>query len=153
MKLGRIAAAFIVSLLVAAIAWNAGAQAPADEGETEAAQQDLRDANAVCRKHRAELMKIPHVRVVTTEVDAHKDAVILVEVDDSEKVDEVTRKLPSRIEGYPVEVEAAGPEDDPFSEAGHWGIPSANPTRFPTIDKNGYYHHTWLQPATPAASR
>jgi hypothetical protein len=153
-KTGGIALALVAAaMLFAAPVRDTRAQTPADEVETEAVQQDLRDADAVCRKHRDELTKIPHVRVVTTEIDARKDAVILVEVDDPRNIDEVTRKLPSRIEGFPVDVEETQEDQsrDASVEAGHWGGAAATPLP-PTIDKYGYYHHTWLTPAMPAAS-
>jgi hypothetical protein len=146
---GNIAAAVIALALVAGFApRNAEAQT-SDQGRT---ADDLRDAEAAAKRHRAELMKIPHVRVVTAEIDPRKDAVILVEVDDPRDVDEVARKLPPRIEGFPVEVDKQD-EDSAAgfrNEAGRWEEPAANATRFPTIDGNGYYHHTWLTPASPA---
>ncbi len=73
-------------------------------------QQDLHDAEIVSKQHRAELMKIPHVRVVTAEIDPRKDAVILVEVDDPKNVDSVMRQLPSKIEGFPVDVDEGAPD-------------------------------------------
>jgi type II secretory pathway pseudopilin PulG len=151
-KVGKIAAALIVITLAAAVAINVIAETP-DEAETQALQQDLRDADAVCKKHRAELMKIPHVKVVTTEIDPRKDAVILVEVDDPENIDEVTRNLPPRIEGYPVEVEDSEPPLNQSSgDARYWARVAPNQTRFPTIDENGNHHHVWLTPAIPAAT-
>ncbi len=65
----------------------------------------MRDAEAVGKRHSAELMKIPHVRVVTGELDGRNEAAILIEVDDQKNVDAVTRQLPSKIEGFPVEVD------------------------------------------------
>jgi hypothetical protein len=145
--IGKIAAALIAMVLVACVVRNAKAQTP----EQEQAAQDLRDANAVSKRHRAELMKIPHVSVVTGEVDGRNEAAILVGVDDQKNVDSVTRQVPSQIEGFPVDVDEVEVDDDASSEAGHWGglSPTPNP---PTIDKNGYYHHTWLKPSEPAAN-
>lgn len=148
MKVGKIAAAFVASLMVALIPWCARAQTP----QQEQAAQDMRDARSVAERHRTELMKIPHVKLVTGEVDSRNEAAILVEVDSQKNVDEVMRKAPSRIEGFPVEVDLVGPEDEQSSEAGHWGIPAADPRRFPTIDKDGHYHHVWMKSATPAAT-
>lgn len=132
-------------MLFAVNAQQAEAQAPEEERTAE----DLRDANAVSRRHRAELMKIPHVKVVTGEVNSRNEAAILIEVDSQKNVDEVMRKAPSQIEGFPVEVDEVQPEDNPASDAGHWGIAPDPPS---TIDQNGYYHHTWLKPAMPVAT-
>jgi hypothetical protein len=147
-KIGKIAVALIAIALVACFVRDARAQTPGQEQ----AAQDLRDAEAVSKRHRAELMKIPHVRVVTGEVDGQNEAAILVEVDDQKNVDSVMRQVPSQIEGFPVEVdEGEGDDESPAfrSEAGHWG--NVDPTPIPpTIDKNGYYHHAWLKPSAPA---
>ena len=141
MKIGKIAAGLIAMLLVACVVRDARAQTP----DQEQAAQDLRDADAVSKRHRAELMKIPHVSVVTGEIDGRNEAAILVEVDDQKNVDAVTRQLPSQIEGFPVEVDEGLP-DDAQDEA------AAAPTPFPEIDKNGYHHHSWIKKSAPAAS-
>jgi hypothetical protein len=144
-KIGKIAAALIAIALVACVVRNARAQTL----EQEQAAQDLRDAEAVGKRHSAELMKIPHVQAVTGEVDGQNEAAILIEVDDQKNVDAVTRQLPSKIEGFPVEVD----ERIPVSAKGGSMIflkdDAATPVP-PTIDKNGYYHHTWLKPSAPA---
>jgi hypothetical protein len=146
-KVGKIAAVFSALVVLFAVsAQYAKAQAP----EEERAGEDLREANAVSKRHRAELMKIPHVKVVTGEVNSRNEAAILIEVDSQKNVDEVMRSAPSQIEGYPVEVDEAPPEDDPNSAIGHWG--QADPDPPPTIDKDGYFHHTWLKPAMPVAT-
>src|SRR5271169_2031387 len=107
MKVQKIAAPLIAIAIVACLVRSARAQTP----DQEQATQDLQDAEAAAKRHRAELMKIPHVRVVTGEVDGQNDAAILVEVDEQKNVDGVTRQLPSQIEGFPVEVdESAGAE-------------------------------------------
>jgi hypothetical protein len=146
-KIWKIAAALIGIALVANGAVNVMAQTP----EKDQAAQDLRDAEAVCQRHRAELMKIPHVRVVTGEVDGQNEAAILVEVDDQKNIDSVTREVPSQLEGFPVEIDEGAPDDEVGfrDEAGHGGNVAPTPTP-PTIDKNGYYHHTWAQPSAPA---
>jgi hypothetical protein len=148
MKIGKTATALIILVLMTCLARNARAETP----EQEQAAQDLRDAEAAGKRHRAELMKIPHVTVVTGEVDGRNEAAILVEVDDQKNVDEVMRKVPSKIEGFPVEVDEDAPSVDPpiRRDIGHWG--NAAPTPFPTIDKNGYYHHSWSKPSEPAAN-
>jgi hypothetical protein len=103
-KIGKIAIVMIVVALAAGIAWSAEAQTL----EEDRAAEDLRDAASAGKRHRAELMKIPHVRIVTGEIDSQNDAAILVQVDDPKNVDAVTRQLPSKIEGFPVEVDIAG---------------------------------------------
>jgi hypothetical protein len=145
MKIGMIAGTLIAMALVTCVARNARAGTP----EQEQAAQDLRDAEAVCKRHRAELMKIPHVRVVTGEVDGQNEAAILVEVDNQKNIDSVMRQVPSKLEGFPVEVDEGQGDDESrpaASEAGHWGDAAPTPVP-PTIDKNGYYHHTWLKPS------
>jgi hypothetical protein len=107
MKIGKIATGLIALTLLAGGARNAKAQ---DEIENEIVQQDLHDAEIVSKQHRAELMKIPHVRVVTAEIDPRKDAVILVEVDNPKNVDSVRRQLPPKIEGFPVDVDEGAAE-------------------------------------------
>ncbi|HKN14476.1 MAG TPA: hypothetical protein VJX68_14890 [Candidatus Binatus sp.] len=141
MRIGKIAAGLTAIALVACVVRNAKAQTP----DAEQSAEDLREAEVVSKRHRAELMKIPHVRVVTGEVDGQNEAAILVEVDDQKNVDAVTRQLPSQIEGFPVEVDEGAPVDAQDEAA-------AAPTPFPTIDKNGYYHHTWIKRSEPAAN-
>jgi hypothetical protein len=142
MKIDKFAAALIALALAAGVARHAQAQTLSDEH----AAEDLREAEAAGKRHRAELMKIPHVRVVTGELDSRHDAAILIEVDDQKFADQVTRQLPSKIEGFPVEVD----EQDQAADLAPENEPAAQPTRFPTIDKMGIYHHTWLKPAAPA---
>ncbi|MGB8685106.1 MAG: hypothetical protein WCD12_19660 [Candidatus Binatus sp.] len=146
MKIRRIAAALIAIVLVACCVRNAKAQAT----DQEQAAQDLRDAEAVSKRHRAELMKIPHVTVVTGEVDRQKEAAILVEVDDQKNVDEVTRQLPSQIEGFPVEVDEGS--EEPGGSNAFGSLAAATPTPLPEIDKYGYHHHSWIKKSAPAAS-
>jgi hypothetical protein len=139
MKIGGIALAIIAAMIVASFAI-------AQTTEQENAAEDLKQADAVAKRHRDELMKIPHVRVVTGEVDARNDAAILVQIDDQKNYDSVARQLPSEIEGFPVEV------DENESAVSMIGVgASPKQKRFPTIDKNGYYHH-WFQDATPLAT-
>jgi hypothetical protein len=150
-KIGKIAAVLIASALVACVVSNATAQTP----DQQQAAQDLRDADAVGKRHRAELMKIPHVRVVTGEIDGQNEAAILVEVDDQKNVDSVMRQVPSKLEGFPVEVDEGQGDDDNdlvSVHVGHWGDAAPTPTPFPTIDKYGYHHHTWLKPSAPATN-
>jgi hypothetical protein len=140
----------IAIALVACVVRNARAQTL----EQEDAAQDLRDAEAVGKRHSAELMKIPHVQAVTGELDGRNEPAILIEVDDQKNIDTVMRQVPSRLEGFPVEVDENAPEivkggSMIFLKA--WQKPSAPATPTPpTIDKYGYYHHTWLKPSAPA---
>ena len=146
-KIEKIAAALVAVALVTCVARNARAQTL----EQEQAAQDLRDAEAAGKRHTAELMKIPHVQAVTGELDGRNEAAILIEVDDPKNVDAVTRQLPSRIEGYPVEVDERIPVRAKNGSGLIFLQDSATPTP-PTIDKNGYYHHTWLKPSAPATN-
>ena len=141
MKVGKIAAALIAISLVAGFGRNARALTP----EQEQAAQDLRDAEAVSKRHRAELMKIPHVRVVTGEVDGRNEAAILIEVDNQKNVDSVMRQVPSKLEGFPVEVDEGAPESEQIL---NYRVQGTGPP--PTIDKQGYHHHEWLKPSAPA---
>jgi hypothetical protein len=144
-KIGKIAAGLVAIALVACLVRNARAETL----EQEDAAQDLRDAEAVGKRHSAELMKIPHVQAVTGELDGRNEAAILIEVDNQKNVDAVTRQLPSKIEGYPVEVDERIPENGKGDFA-VFGYGSPSPP--PTIDKNGYYHHAWLKPSAPATT-
>jgi hypothetical protein len=134
-------------ILFAGIARSAG-QTP----DQEHAAEDMRDARSVAERHRAELMKIPHVKVVTGEVNSRSEAAILIEVDDQKNVDEVMRKAPSRIEGFPVEVDEQESAEETQGDFKVYERDSPDQKRFPTIDKDGYYHHNWLKPAMPAAT-
>jgi hypothetical protein len=135
----------IVLALVASVA-------RAETVEQEQAALDLRDAEAAGKRHRAELMKIPHVTVVTGELDGRNEAAILVEVDDQKNVDAVMRQLPSRIEGFPVDVDEGVPEIGKSGSMIFLKDDAATPAP-PTIDKNGFYHHTWLKPSEPATKQ
>jgi hypothetical protein len=141
MKGEKIAAALIAISLVAGFGRSARALTP----EQEQAAQDLRDAEAVSKRHRAELMKIPHVRVVTGEVDGRNEAAILIEVDDQKNVDSVMRQVPSKLEGFPVEVDESAPESEQIL---NYRVQGTGPPT--TIDKQGYHHHEWLKPSAPA---
>jgi hypothetical protein len=143
MKVGKLAAGLIAMALVSCFVRNARAETP----EQEQAALDLKDADAVGKRHRTELMKIPHVRVVTGEIDGQNEAAILVEVDDQKNVDEVMRQLPSKIEGFPVEVDEGAPESEQVLNYSRTGTGPP-----PLIDKNGYYHHTWLKPPQAATN-
>ena len=126
----------IAVALLAGVVRSARAETP----EQEDAAQDLRDAEAAGKRHSAELMKIPHVQAVTGELDGRNEAAILIEVDDQKNVDAVTRLLPSKIEGFPVDVDESAPESVKGGSMIFLKDDAATPTP-PTIDKNGYYHH------------
>jgi hypothetical protein len=144
-KIGKVVIGLIAIALVACVVRNAWAETL----EQEQAAQDLRDAEAAGKRHRAELMKIPHVQAVTGELDGRNEAAILIEVDDQTNVDAVTRQLPSKIEGFPVEVDERIPES---AKGGSMIFLKDDTPVPPTIDKNGYYHHAWLKPSAPATN-
>jgi len=102
MKIREAAAVIAILALVTGIALGARARNWDDQAEHE-----MHEAEAVGKRHQAELMKIPHVRGVSAELNAQKEIAIFVQVDDPKNIDEVTNKLPSQIEGFPVEVDAA----------------------------------------------
>jgi hypothetical protein len=81
---------------------GAAAGQPADEQDAHEMQQ----AEEVSKRHTTELLKIHHVRKVVAEHNGQKEIAILVQVDDPKNIDEVTNKLPSQIEGFPVDVDA-----------------------------------------------
>ena len=145
MKLGKIAAGVMAIALVAGVARNARAQAKTLEAEQ--SDEDLHDAEAAAKRHRDELMKIPHVRVVTGEVDGQNEAAILVEVDEQKNIDAVTRQLPSQIEGFPVEVDEDEAVEGDFSVHG-FSRPIPTPSM---INKKGNNYHTLLNPPPAAA--
>jgi len=150
MKIRKIAVGVLAIALIAGVARNARAQAKTLEAEQ--ADEDLHDAEAAAKQHRAELMKIPHVRVVTGELDGQNEAAILVEVDEQKNVDAVTRQLPSQIEGFPVEVdESDGAEGQSDILANHWSAP-ASTAPSTTSNSKGYNLHTLLNPPPAAAS-
>src|SRR5258708_32725147 len=111
-KIRNVAAVIATLAIVAGTAQKARAQVqmkplgasgqPADEQDAHEMQQ----AEEVSKRHAAELLKIHHVRKVVAERNAQKEIAILVQVDDPKNIDEVTSKLPSQIEGFPVDVDA-----------------------------------------------
>lgn len=68
------------------------------------------DAEAVRKRHLAELMKIPHVTGVAIASGPYGNTIFQIEVDKPENVPEVERHVPSKLEGYDVDVipEATG---------------------------------------------
>ena len=101
-KIRSVAAVIAVLAIVAGTAIEAGAQFVDEQFA-----QEFFEAKAVSKRHKAELMKIPHVRSVDAEPNLQKEIAISVQVDDPKNVDEVTYKLPSQLEGFPVDVDAA----------------------------------------------
>jgi hypothetical protein len=68
---------------------------------------DAQQIAQVRQQHLAELMKIPHVKGVATELDDRGEVLIAVEVDSANHLDEVSSAVPSKIEGFPVDIEVA----------------------------------------------
>jgi hypothetical protein len=111
-KIRNIAAMIATLAIVAGTASGARAQVqmkplgaagqPADDQDAHEMQQ----AEEVSKRHAAELLKIHHVRKVVAERNGQKEIAILVQVDDPKNIEEVTNKLPSQIEGFPVDVDA-----------------------------------------------
>jgi hypothetical protein len=143
-KIGGIAAAMIALALfcVARVALAL----PSDP-------EEYNQAAAVAQRHRADLMKIPHVKSVDAAWNTAGEVFISVDVDDQANLSEVERKVPSQLEGFWVEIEAGGWVGVlRRGRKANRNEPSPQPTRFPTVDAHGHHHHTWLKPASPGAT-
>jgi hypothetical protein len=68
---------------------------------------DAEEIAQVRKEHLAELMKIPHVVGVATELNDRGEVVLDVEVDEPENVSDVERNAPPRVDGFPVDVDVA----------------------------------------------
>jgi hypothetical protein len=66
---------------------------------------DAKQVAVVRQEHLAELMKIPHVVGVATELSDDGDVVLDLEVDKAENVTDVEREAPSEVDGFPVDVD------------------------------------------------
>lgn len=66
---------------------------------------DAKQVAVVRQEHLAELMKIPHVVGVATELSDDGEVVLDLEVDKAENVTDVERKAPSEVDGFPVDVD------------------------------------------------
>jgi hypothetical protein len=74
-------------------------------GDTQAAETDTQAAETVRQRHLPEMLKFPHV--VNMGIELKESEIIFnVQVDKEENVPQVERMVPSKIEGYDVEVEA-----------------------------------------------
>ena len=80
MKLGKI----VAGVYCVGCGRRSHARAQAKTLEAEQSDEDLHDAEAAAKRHRAELMKIPHVRVVTGEVDGERGGDIAGRGDEQE---------------------------------------------------------------------
>src|SRR5271154_4139505 len=79
-------------------------QTPAEDiAQNESQNADIQAAEAVRHRHLADLMKIPDVVGVAIDL-ADSQIAFNVEVDKKENVAEVERSVPTKIEGYDVEV-------------------------------------------------
>jgi hypothetical protein len=117
MRIFKIASALLLSIvLTTGFARVARAQVPpVPPQDPQQMALDLKKAGEAADRHRADLMKIPHVTGVVAETNNENEAGLLVEIDNPENTDDVTRGLPSQIEGFPVQVDvsvADDPEDD-----------------------------------------
>jgi hypothetical protein len=115
MRILKIASAMLLATaLTAGYARVAWAQHPPEDPQQLAL--DMKKAGEVADRHRADLMKIPHVTGVIAETNNDNEAGLLVEIDDPETTDDVSRGLPSQIEGFPVQVDVAVGDDDDDSD-------------------------------------
>lgn len=94
----------------------ARAQAQVPPQDPQQLALDLKKASEVADRHRSDLMKIKHVTGVIAETNNDNEAGLLVEIDDPENTDDVSRGLPSQIEGFPVQVDVAVGDDDDDSD-------------------------------------
>ncbi|MDO8434468.1 MAG: hypothetical protein Q7S58_18895 [Candidatus Binatus sp.] len=108
MKFHKIAVGLMAVVLMLAIPPFTRAQA-ANDDDAEMSESDK--ADAVVRRHKKEIKKIPHVANVEADETDSGEIVINVEVDKQKNVDEVARKVPSRIEGFAVDVIAEDEEE------------------------------------------
>ncbi len=115
MKFGKIAMAMIAVVMIAAIPRFARAQSGDDDDDEAISESDK--ADAVVKRHKKELRKIPHVVDVESDDSDSRDVVINVEVDKQKNVDEVARKVPARIEGFAVDVVADDAATDATGDA------------------------------------
>ena len=74
---------------------------------------DAQQIAQVRQEHLAELMKVPHVRGVATELNDRGEIVLAVVVDKPEHLDEVSSSIPSTLDGFPVDVEVAQNNNPP----------------------------------------
>jgi len=74
---------------------------------------DAQQIAQVRQEHLAELMKMPHVRGVATVINDRGEVVLAVEVDSPDHLDEVSSKVPSTLDGFPVDVEVQRNADPP----------------------------------------
>jgi hypothetical protein len=92
----------------------------ADEAESD-------KADAVVARHAKEIKKIPHVEDVDTDEKENGETMITVTVDKKENVDGVTRQVPSKIEGFAVDV-IAEENDGPGAVLNSGELKAAEPT-------------------------
>ena len=90
----------LIAEIALAIAVGGFAAAQSDDLNPDAEQ-----IAQVRKEHLAELMKIPHVIGVATELSDSGEVILDVEVDKPEYVTDVEREAPSEIDGFPVDVD------------------------------------------------
>ena len=76
---------------------------------------DSDEADSVVARHLAELKTIPQVEDVGTEERGSGEIVINVQVDKKKNVEAVARKIPARLEGFPVDVIAGNVTQGDFA--------------------------------------
>jgi hypothetical protein len=114
MTIFKIAGAMLLAIVLTGFARFTLAQVPPEDPRQLAV--DMKKAGEVADRHRADLLKIPHVTGVIAETNNDNEAGLLVEIDDPETIDDVSRGLPSQIEGFPVQVDVAVGDDDDDSD-------------------------------------
>ena len=74
----------------------------------------------VRQEHLAELMKIPHVVGVATELSESGEVILDLEVDKPEYATDVERKAPSEVDGFAVDVDVVPTATGGLSTFGMW---------------------------------
>ncbi len=110
-------------ILEIALAMTVGGVAAAQSDEL---HPDAVEIAQVRKEHLAELMKIPHVVGVATELNNIGEVVLDVEVDKPEYVTDVEREAPSEVDGFPVDVDVVPTATGGLSTFGMWSSNSAN---------------------------
>jgi hypothetical protein len=102
MKIGVVAITLVSIAMFCGSARYAVAQSDDDQNPY---AEDSKQIAQIRERHLAELKKIPHVVGVATELNDRGEVVLAVEVDKPDHFDEVSGKVPSQIDGFPVDVE------------------------------------------------
>jgi hypothetical protein len=96
----------IMYLFVVLASFGAGCKTIPQENHEERNAMPTRDINEVKEAHTAELMALPGV--VGVYIGARDDSTLCIRVMVVAKTPELEKKIPSSLEGHPVEIEETG---------------------------------------------